>query len=344
MLGRVVRRLPDAGVLTRSRIQRQLRMEISMKVSRPHRSQRGLITLGAMLKLELPAEIALLGLMILEKSIGLIAGPRGGGKSWLAMIIAYAIAACKPLEPWGTGAGATVVLLDGEMRAAGVQERFRLIHALNKNEESRTLAEANIHIVSRDYMGDPIGSIDTDEGQLRIDELIPDSAKLVIVDNLSAWTSSGREDSGSWANIKTWLIKKRLHGVAVLLIHHTGKNGQQRGSSMHEDLLDYSILLSPLPSNTEREDTRFGIEHTKLRDHIPYLRQKYECSIWTEEASLQFEIVPAGFNPTQHEIEMVEKHRAGASMTDIAIELGISKSTVSRALKKLRELAPDTTD
>lgn len=313
-----------------------------MKTNKFHRSQLGLLSLGTMLKLALPAETELLGLMILEKSIGLIAGPRGGGKSWLAMLIAYAISACKPVEPWGTGSGTPVVMLDGEMRAAGVQERFRLLHAFNKDAESRAMAEINLSIISRDYMGDPIGSIDTDEGQRRIDELIPESAKLVIVDNLSAWSSSGREDSNSWALVKTWLIKKRLQGVAVLLIHHTGKNGQQRGTSMHEDLLDYSILLSPLPSNSERHDTRFGIEHTKLRDHIPELRQKYECAIWTEDESLQFEIVPAGFNPSQHEIEMVEKHRAGMSMGEIALELGISKSTVSRTLKKMRELTLKT--
>lgn len=250
-----------------------------MKNGNNLRNKRGTINLGDMLALSLLADLGLLGRMILEKSIGLIAGPRGGGKSWFAMIIAYAVAASKSLEPWGTGIGATVVFLDGEMRATGVQERFRLIHALNTSAESRAMAEANIHIVSRDYIGDPIGSIDTEEGQRSIDELIPDSAKFIVVDNLSAWTSGGREDSNSWATIKNWLIKKRLLGIAVLLIHHTGKNGQQRGSSMHEDLLDYSILLSPLPSNNERQDTRFGIEHTKLRDHIPELHQKYECSI-----------------------------------------------------------------
>lgn len=306
------------------------------------RDKRGPISLGDMLGLTLTADMALLGTMLLEKSIGLIAGPRGGGKSWLAMIIAYAVAAGKPLEPWGTGAGKTVVLFDGEMRAAGVQERFRLLHAFNSSDESRSMASTNILIVSRDYMADTIGSIDTEEGQLRIDELIPHSTKLVILDNLSAWTSGGREDSGSWAIIKNWLIQKRMQGVAILLIHHTGKNGQQRGSSMHEDLLDYSILLSPLSSNSERHETRFGIEHTKLRDHIPELRKKYECSIWTEDDELRFEIVPAGFKTCQHEAEMIEQHRAGDSMTDIAKSHGISKSTVSRTLKRLRALEPDT--
>ncbi|WP_322405519.1 AAA family ATPase [Massilia luteola] len=312
-----------------------------MSTNTINRDKRGPIKLGALLDLALRADASLLGMMILEKSIGFLAGPRGGGKSWLAMIFAYAIAARKPLEPWGTGAGAAVVLLDGEMRAAGVQERLRLLHALNTNEESRILAEANVHIVSRDYMVDHIGSMDTEEGQRRIDELIPESAKFVVVDNLSAWTSGGREDSGSWAIIKTWLIRKRIQGVAVLLVHHTGKNGQQRGSSVHEDLLDYSILLSPLPSSSEGHDTRFSIQHTKLRDHIPELRQTYECSIWTEGERFQFEILPAGFNANQHAAEMVEKYRTGSSMTDIASELGISKSTVSRTLKKLRELMPE---
>lgn len=315
-----------------------------MKQNSLHPNLRGAICLGSFLRAEFPTDQELLGKMILEKSIGLIAGPRGGGKSWNAMIFAYAIAAGKPVPPWGHGSGVSVAYLDGEMRATGVQERFQLLHAMNSEKESRMLAESNIHIISRDYVGDPIGSIDTEEGQRKIDALIPNSAKLVIVDNLSAWTSGGREDSNSWATIKGWLIKKRLCGVAVLLIHHTGKNGQQRGSSMHEDLLDYSILLSPLPSDDERKATRFGIEHTKLRDHIPELRHKYECSIWTEENGLKFEFIPAGFNASQHEIEMLKLHEAGLSMDEIGQEFGISKSTVSRTLKKLRALASNQCD
>jgi putative DNA primase/helicase len=301
---------------------------------------RGSLDLGGFLALEFTPDQELLGPMIREKSIGLIAGPRGGGKSWNAMIFAYAIAGGKEVMPWGIGSGAPVTYLDGEMRATGVQERFRLLHNKNKCLTHREMAESNLHIVSREYIGNPIGSIDTEDGQIKIDAFIRPDTKLIILDNLSAWTSGGREDSNAWAIIKNWLINKRLQGVAVLLIHHTGKNGQQRGSSMHEDLLDYSILLSPLPPRGERTETRFGIDHTKLRDHIPELRQKYECSIWTEEDALQFEFLPAGFNPAQHEIQTIEMTQAGLSMTVIAKKMGISKSTVSRHLKKWRESQP----
>lgn len=305
---------------------------------------RGSITLGEFLELEFRPDQELLGKMILEKSIGMIAGPRGGGKSWSAMIFAYAIAGGKEVLPWGIGSGMPVVYLDGEMRAAGIQERFKLIENRNSCQVSREVARKNFHIVSRAYIGDTIGSIDTNEGQQNIDALILPSAKLIVVDNLSAWSCGGREDGNSWAIVKNWLIRRRVLGTAVLLIHHTGKNGQQRGSSMHEDLLDYSILLSPLPRSSERDDTRFGIEHTKLRDHIPELRQKYECSIWTERDALQFEFLPSGFNPVQHEIDMIEMTQAGMSMAAIAKEMGVSKSTISRHLKKWRESQPRDAD
>lgn len=307
----------------------------------PHRfNPRGSISLGNFLELEFQPDQELLGKMILAKSIGMIAGPRGGGKSWNAMIFAYAIAGGKEVLPWGVGSGSSVTYLDGEMRATGVQERFRLLHQKNKDPVTRMMAENNFHIISRDYIGDSIGSIDTEEGQLKIDALIPPGTKLLILDNLSAWTSGGREDSNAWAIIKTWLIKKRLQGIAVLLIHHTGKNGQQRGSSMHEDLLDYSILLSPLPPRGERSETRFGIDHKKLRDHIPELRQKYECAIWTDEDGLDFDFAVAGSDPAQHEIEMVELSKLGMSQIDISKQLGISKYKVCRILKKWHASQP----
>lgn len=300
-------------------------------------ARRGSIALGDFLALEFTPDRELLGRMILEKSIGMIAGPRGGGKSWNAMIFAYAVAAGKEVMPWGIGSGSPVTYFDGEMRATGVQERFRLLYKKDPFLSSRARAEANFHIVSRDYIGDPIGSLDSEEGQAKIDSLIRPATKLLIVDNLSAWTCGGREDSNAWATIKNWLIKKRLQGVAVLLIHHAGKNGQQRGSSMHEDLLDYSILLSPLPSRTERDETRFTIDHTKLRDHIPELRQKYECSIWSDEGGLDFDFAVAGSNPTEHEIQIIELAGSGMSMTEVAKQLGFSTSKVSRILKKWRE-------
>ena len=292
------------------------------------------VSLGKLMDIEFPADISLLGNMILKKSIGMIAGPRGGGKSWLAMIIAYAIAAAKPLHPWGWGTAAPVVYLDGEMRAKGLQERFKLIHSKNTTPDETALT--NLKIISRDHFGETIGSIDDPLGQQALDALLPDNMALLIIDNLSAWTSGGREDANAWATIKTWLIDKRLQGVAVLIIHHTGKGGQQRGTSAHEDLLDYSILLSVLPGNPDLHETCFSIEHTKIRDYIPELRKSYVCSITTINEIWDFVITAQGATLTEKEETVLRLKNEGKSDTEIAKSLKVDKSTVGRWLKKIK--------
>lgn len=283
----------------------------------------------------------LLGKLILEKSVGMIAGPRGGGKSWLAMLIAYAIAGKKSLQPWGRGTGARVVILDGEMRASSLQERFQLIRNRDTAPTSGNEAENNLYVISRDCIGDSIGSIDTLEGQRKIDALIPVGIKLLIIDNLSAWSAGGSESANSWALTKTWLIEKRLQGIAVLLIHHTGKNGQQRGSSAHEDLLDYSILLRPLSSNDELKDTRFSIEHTKLRDHIPELREKFDFSIWTEDDMLKFLAEPSAVELSKQDTEILSMKKKGLSNIKIGKALDIHPTTVGRTATRLKPLLED---
>ena len=294
------------------------------------------VQLGQMLKMKFTPDIQLLGQLIFAKTIGMIAGPRGGGKSLLSMLMSYAIAGGKPLEPWGSGSGMPVAYLDGEMRAIGFQSRLRLLHARNKDPESIRKVQQNLHIISRDFAKDVIGSIDQVEGQRRIDALIPAEVKLIVIDNLSAWTSGGREDGGSWATIKSWLIEKRLQGKSVLFVHHTGKNGKQRGSSAHEDLLDYSILLSPMASNGEEQDTRFTVEHTKLRDHLPHLKQRYEFAIYTKDNKLFFDVSPAGIRISEHAQEMLEMHTNNIPMSEIAEKFKVNKSTVSRTIQRLK--------
>ena len=121
-------------------------------------------------------------------------------------------------------------------------------------------------------------------------------------------------------------------------MHHAGKNGQQRGSSAHEDILDYSILLSPLPGDAELGDTRFAIEHTKLREFVPELRQKFVCSFWTEDSSvLRHKITPMEAEISELTQAILQLDSEGLSQSKIADKTGKHKSTISRVLKKARQ-------
>src|SRR3990167_1260907 len=151
-----------------------------MKRTNSYRPVRRALSLGEMLKIAFPVDKQLLGEAIVAKSIGMLAGPRGGGKSWLALLIGYAVAGKKPLGPWGIGCGASVAILDGEMRAASLQKRLALVHGCNSSPESIIEVEEKLHIISRDCVGDTIGSIDTEEGQQRIEALIPEHVELII--------------------------------------------------------------------------------------------------------------------------------------------------------------------
>jgi len=68
-----------------------------------------------------------------------------------------------------------------------------------------------------------------------------DGVDLLILDNLSSLTAVVRDnDAESWGPIQEWLPKLRRRGVSVLVVHHAGKGGQQRGTSRREDVLDTS--------------------------------------------------------------------------------------------------------
>lgn len=304
------------------------------------RCRREAISLKDLQKLTLSPEVVLLGRMIVARSIGMLYGPRGSGKSLLATLIAYAIAGGKQLSPWGVGAGAVVCYLDGEMRIRGFRDRLSQVEVRDPRETTRERAGNNFFVVSRDLLGDTIGSIDTDEGQRAIDALLPASLQFLVIDNLSAWTNGG-EDIKSWQAIKQWLIKKRLSGVAVLLLHHSGKSGSQRGTSSHEDLLDYSLKLTPVTVEDQPDRTAFALEHTKLRDHLPELRGDHLFTFWTEDGRMQFTTESSQSKVEGRVAQMLELRDQGKSQADIARELGVSPSMVSRTLSRFRTSATE---
>lgn len=53
---------------------------------------RGALTLGEFLKREFGEDKKLLGKLVRGKSIGMVAGPRGGGKSWVVLLMSYSVA------------------------------------------------------------------------------------------------------------------------------------------------------------------------------------------------------------------------------------------------------------
>ena len=57
----------------------------------------------------------------------------------------------------------------------------------------------------------------------------------MVIDNLSTLCRYGREnESESWGPVQEWILGLRRRGLSVLLVHHAGKGGTQRGTSRRE--------------------------------------------------------------------------------------------------------------
>src|SRR5262249_31805588 len=136
---------------------------------------------------------------------------------------------------------------------------------------------------------DPIPSLLGPEGQGMIENHIKD-AELIILDNLSTLTFGGKENEAeSWLPVQQWVLSLRRRGVSVLLIHHAGRNGEQRGTSRREDILDTMITLQHPENYKTEEGARFKVHFTKARniygaDAEPFeaqMRIENGASVWT---------------------------------------------------------------
>ncbi|MEK7802743.1 MAG: AAA family ATPase [Pseudomonadota bacterium] len=269
------------------------------------------------------------GEYIVSGRTGMINAPRGSGKSTyiLALSLSMAYEAVfldnKPTKP------RNVVILDGEMDLHTMQGRLKeQAQALSVN-----IDDTHLKFVSPELFDGIMPNLSTVNGQREIDKAIGDQWDVLFIDNYSAFSESGREDGESWMPWIRWMLKHKRAGRTVIVIHHTGKNGQQRGSSKHEDALDFSIALKPVPDDKQDGSLRFIFEWKKSR-HLP--------SDKTRPFLVTYAKAKDGYIWSRGQVEdanekMVEAKRLrqeGMSQVDIAAKLDVNKSTVSRWLKK----------
>ncbi len=78
-------------------------------------------------------------------------------------------------------------------------------------------------------------------------------ADHIVIDHLTA-VSSGRDDVSSWKRIWRHLEQLRDRGKTVVVLHHSSKNGDQRGTGQRLADVDWAIRMSRL------EDTENGVQ------------------------------------------------------------------------------------
>jgi putative DNA primase/helicase len=286
------------------------------------------VTIHDLLAREFPPREWLLEPAIPSQGLVLLYGPRGQGKTLVAMGIAYAVASGGEFLKFKATKTRKVLYVDGEMPAVAMQDRCAALVDTNSLEPP---TPEHLLFITPDIQEKPIPDLSTAEGQREIERHL-EGVELLILDNLSCLCRYGRENEGeSWLPVQEWMLSLRKRGISVLFIHHAGKGGQQRGTSRREDVLDTVLALKRPGDYLASEGARFEIHYEKSRgahgDEVRAFEAQLNDDVWSVKdlSESRTEKVAALLNE-----DIAQK--------DIADMLSIDKGTVSRHAKKARTL------
>jgi hypothetical protein len=198
------------------------------------------ITLERFLKMEIPPRATMLTPWLPVQGLAMLYAPRGTGKTRVAHGVGHAIATGTGFLRWTASQARRVLLLDGEMPAAALQEMLR---ATVQASQCAPPDPAYFRIAASDLLRDGLPDLASASGQAFYCDVVAD-ADLVMVDSLSTICRSLKEnDADSWVPVQSWALSLRRAGKSVVFIHHAGKAGAQRGTSRKEDVLDTVMVL-----------------------------------------------------------------------------------------------------
>jgi hypothetical protein len=193
-----------------------------------------LIELGGLMQMTLDKPRELVGSLVREASLGMIHAPAGAGKTFFALGMAVSLTHGESFLGFQVKEPFSALYVDGEMAAFDMRERLKLLsEGLDRNSNL-------LYIVTPDLTSRGIPKIDSDEGALALIAQLDErpEIKLVILDNLACLTRPDGDDSHgakSFSFVQDLMLECRRRHVACWIVHHSGKNGEQRGTSKRND-------------------------------------------------------------------------------------------------------------
>ena len=290
------------------------------------------LTAAEFLSLEIPRREMIMSPWLPEKGSVMIYSRRGVGKTLLGLTSAYAIAAGAGFLGFEVERPRKVLYLDGEMPAQTMQDRLAAIIGSFPKEPP---TNEHFRILLSDLAEFGLPDLGSPEGQAWVDARVGD-AEVIVADNISTLVRSGNENEAEgWLPMQSWALRHRRQGRTVVLLHHAGKGGAQRGTSKREDVLDTVISLRHPADYSPEQGARFEVHYEKCRgfygDGAQAFEARYEVrdgvALWTRT-----EIVDA------ERARVVAAIKDGLSTREAAEELGMSKSKVDRLKRKAIEL------
>ena len=286
--------------------------------------------LQTLLSANLPPRKWLIEGFMQERDLAMVHAYRGIGKSRFTHGLAVATASGGKSLRFSAPVPKGVLLVDGELPREDLQKMLTQAVAASDTEPT-----APLKILSADLSEAPLRSLATEAGRLQVERSLDDVSLLILDAITTLCPGAGPEnDAESWEKMQSWLLELRRRGISVLLVHHEGKGGVQRGTSKREDVLSQVIQLKRPGDYEPSEGARFEVHFTKSRGLVGEAVAPIEARLsrgsngideWTWQLLEDAQAI------------MVKRlSDEGMKQRDIAMELGIGVGTVNRALKRSR--------
>lgn len=287
------------------------------------------LDMGEFLSMSIPERGLLLSPVLPVQGIGILYAPRGIGKTFVALSVAVAVASGGAVFDWRAPTPKRTLYVDGEMPATAMQSRLA---ALIGGMAVPPHALKNLTLITPDLQPCPMPDLSTMSGQMALEPYLK-GVDMVVLDNIATLCRTGKEnESQSWQVMQSWLLDLRRRGITVLLIHHAGKSGDQRGTSAREDIMDTVISLRRPREYSMAEGARFEVHLTKARSVLGDDAKPFEANLVTEGNALHWQI--KGLEDVELE-ELKRLLSEGYSIRDCAEEMGKSKGAIQRLKRKL---------
>ncbi len=275
----------------------------------------------------------IIGDWLKQGDLGFICGPRGLGKTWLAMLLARRCAEGGTLGDWNIHKPRRVLYVDGEMSMDAIRERDDALSSGAAEEIFYLQHEALFHLT-----GKVLNLTEPEAQTALLKKCIRDRIEILLLDNLSCLFAGIREnDADSWDHVLPWLLDLRRQRITVIFIAHCGRNGLMRGTSRREDAAFWIISLSELKEVADdKHGAKFAARFVKNRNASDFECPPLEWRFLRTPGEQKANVIWKRISGPEFFRKCIEDGLRTA--TEIAEEMQISRGQVSKhAAKAMKE-------
>jgi len=279
--------------------------------------------------LTVPVREPISGEWFKQGDLGFIFGPRGLGKTWLAMFLARKIAEGGSVADWNVHKPRRVLYVDGEMSLDSIRERDTALSTAPTDGMFYLQHEALFHLT-----GQVLNLTNPIIQAALLEQCLRDKLEVLLLDNLSClFTGIKENDADAWEKVLPWLLELRRNRISVIFIAHAGRNGFMRGTSRREDAAFWIIQLAEAKDAGEVQNgAQFVARFVKNRNATEAECPPLEWHFSLPKGETRARVSWKKMSTMQIFRQWIEDGMNSAS--DIAEEMCISKGQVSKMAKR----------